>query len=93
MTWSVGALEALQKQGWAREFDLEAFKDDALAYADDRIKSQGAAEPKFKCYTKELLCVTSREGICTSKPSRVVYIPLFFGRLATEEVRESHGAS
>ena len=44
-------VEVLQKEGWARAFDLEAFKDDALAYADDRIKGKNATEPKLKYYT------------------------------------------
>ncbi|OAQ98118.1 hypothetical protein LLEC1_06629 [Akanthomyces lecanii] len=51
VTWSISAVEAMQKEDWVRAFDLEAFKDDALAYADDRIKGEKATEPKLKYYT------------------------------------------
>ncbi|EGX90556.1 hypothetical protein CCM_06976 [Cordyceps militaris CM01] len=37
VTWAVAALERLQDRGWVRPFDLDRFKDAALAYADARI--------------------------------------------------------
>ncbi|PQK09442.1 hypothetical protein BB8028_0001g15120 [Beauveria bassiana] len=56
VTWSMNALRALQKRGWAWDFDLDVFKDDALAYADDRIKGKDATEPKLKYYLEDKRC-------------------------------------
>ena len=50
VTWVMNAIRALQRQGWVREFELGAFKDWALLYADDRMKREGATEPEVKHY-------------------------------------------
>ncbi|KAM3483809.1 hypothetical protein MY8738_002859 [Beauveria namnaoensis] len=62
VTWSINALRALQKRGWAWDFDLDVFKDDALAYADDRIKGNDATEPKLKYYLEDKRC-QSDDGV------------------------------
>ncbi|KAM3527362.1 hypothetical protein MY4038_006412 [Beauveria bassiana] len=62
VTWSINALRALQKRGWAWDFDLDVFKDDALAYADDRIKGMDATEPKLKYYLEDKRC-QSDDGV------------------------------
>lgn len=55
VTWTVNAILALQKKNWAGTFDIEAFKDWALAYADDRMKGSGSTQPKVVtyCYTEK----------------------------------------
>ncbi|KAG5985103.1 hypothetical protein E4U43_006114 [Claviceps pusilla] len=50
VTWAVSAIVEMQKLGWARQFDIDQFKDAALAYADDRNKFDAATEPKVKYY-------------------------------------------
>lgn len=49
VTWTVSAIQAMQERGWAQDFDIEAFKEAALAYADDRIK-EDSVEPVIKYY-------------------------------------------
>ncbi|KAH6877134.1 hypothetical protein B0T10DRAFT_497093 [Thelonectria olida] len=50
MTWAVDAIRALRRQGWAREFDIDQFKDWALSYADERMKGSDSREPSVKYY-------------------------------------------
>ncbi len=50
VTWVVNAVKLMQSEGWVQEFDLDQFKDYALAYADERIKGDAAQEPKYKFY-------------------------------------------
>lgn len=46
VTWAVNAIRALQRQGWVWEFELDQFKDWALAYADERMRGVNSREPK-----------------------------------------------
>ncbi|OAR00394.1 hypothetical protein LLEC1_06872 [Akanthomyces lecanii] len=52
VTWAVAAVGRMQAQGWVPAFDLQVFKDAALAYADARLK-EDAAEPALKEYRAE----------------------------------------
>lgn len=49
VTWAVAAIGRMQAEGWARGFALDALKDAALAYADERMK-RDSAEPTLKYY-------------------------------------------
>lgn len=51
VTWAVAAVGRLQDAGWARPVDLTAFKDAALAYADERMKGDESTESAVKHYT------------------------------------------
>ncbi|OAA63952.1 hypothetical protein ISF_04661 [Cordyceps fumosorosea ARSEF 2679] len=48
VTWVLDAVERLQERGWARLFDVEKTKEDALAYADNR--NWPSTEPEIKHY-------------------------------------------
>jgi hypothetical protein len=50
VTWTIDAVKALQQKGWAYSFDIEKFKDWALAYADDRLRGSDAKEPQITVY-------------------------------------------
>jgi hypothetical protein len=50
VTWVVNAIRALQKQGWAWEFELDQFKDWALSYADERMRGSDSRESSVKNY-------------------------------------------
>ncbi|KAJ6790084.1 hypothetical protein PWT90_02088 [Aphanocladium album] len=49
VTWAVAAIGAMQARGWVPAFDLSAFKDAALAYADARM-GEDTTEPAVKDY-------------------------------------------
>lgn len=49
VTWVADAVKSLQGRGWAKNFNVEQLKADALAYADDR-SSRAPAQPSFKYY-------------------------------------------
>lgn len=49
VTWAVVAVGRMQTRGWVPPFDLAAFKDAALAYADARMV-EGTTEPAMKDY-------------------------------------------
>ncbi|KAK3298629.1 uncharacterized protein B0H64DRAFT_79708 [Chaetomium fimeti] len=53
VTWAVNAIRALQEQGWVWRFDIDQFKDWALAYADDRMRGEEAEQPKVIQYSIE----------------------------------------
>ncbi|KAK8912423.1 hypothetical protein VCV18_012385 [Metarhizium anisopliae] len=57
VTWTVNAILALQKKNWAGNFDIEPFKDWALAYADDRMKGLDSTQPKVVTY-----CYSEKAG-------------------------------
>ncbi|KAK0388002.1 hypothetical protein NLU13_4246 [Sarocladium strictum] len=40
VTWVAKAIQALQRQGWVPELDLEQLKSSAVAYADERLRSE-----------------------------------------------------
>ncbi|KAG5929129.1 hypothetical protein E4U42_007033 [Claviceps africana] len=50
VTWAISAVRYMQNLGWARKFDLDQFKDAALAYAEERMKKEESTEPKIKYY-------------------------------------------
>ncbi|KAG8411440.1 hypothetical protein J3458_015499 [Metarhizium acridum] len=50
VTWTVDAILALQEQNWAWKFDIEPFKDWALAYADERMNGPSSRQPKVATY-------------------------------------------
>ncbi|KAH7262794.1 hypothetical protein BKA59DRAFT_39470 [Fusarium tricinctum] len=50
VTWAIDAIRVLQKQGWASQFELNGFKDWALYYADERIKTGLSREPEIAYY-------------------------------------------
>ncbi|RTE84857.1 hypothetical protein BHE90_000569 [Fusarium euwallaceae] len=50
VTWVLNAIRALQKKGWAWDFELDQFKDVALSYADERMKGGDSSEPSVKHY-------------------------------------------
>lgn len=50
VTWAMNAIRALQRQGWARDFDIDQFRDAALSYADERMKREDSSEPSIKYY-------------------------------------------
>jgi hypothetical protein len=39
VTWVIKAIQALQKQGWVPDLDLEELKSSAVAYADERLRA------------------------------------------------------
>ncbi|KAK3185935.1 hypothetical protein K4F52_005390 [Lecanicillium sp. MT-2017a] len=49
VTWVVDAIRAMQEKGWVAAFDLDKFKDAALAYADSRLP-RTADTPEVKDY-------------------------------------------
>ncbi|KAJ4308457.1 hypothetical protein N0V84_012092 [Fusarium piperis] len=51
VTWALNAVQALQRQGWAWDFELDQFKDAALSYADERMKRENSSEPSIKYYS------------------------------------------
>ncbi|KAG6006699.1 hypothetical protein E4U21_006774 [Claviceps maximensis] len=50
VSWAVSAVRVMQNLGWAWNFDVDQFKDSALAYADERLKEDKSMEPKVKYY-------------------------------------------
>ena len=50
VTGVADAIEALQTQDWAKQFDVVRFQDEALAYGDETIKGDGSEEPSIKYY-------------------------------------------
>ncbi|KAF5021320.1 hypothetical protein F66182_6642 [Fusarium sp. NRRL 66182] len=50
VTWAANAIRALQRQGWAPDFDLPGFQDWALSYADERMRGVDSKEPKVVYY-------------------------------------------
>ncbi|KAG5934227.1 hypothetical protein E4U53_000732 [Claviceps sorghi] len=50
VTWAISAVRDMQDLGWARKFDIDQFKDAALAYAVERLKKDLSTEPKIKHY-------------------------------------------
>ncbi|KAI6767715.1 hypothetical protein HG530_005724 [Fusarium avenaceum] len=50
VTWAIDAIDLLQKQGWASQFELNGFKDWALYFADERMKKAGSKEPSIAYY-------------------------------------------
>ena len=42
VTWAVDAIMALQQRGWVWDFQVDQFKDWALAYADERLSGKGS---------------------------------------------------
>ncbi|KAK9434690.1 hypothetical protein VB005_09472 [Metarhizium brunneum] len=53
VTWTVNVILALQRRNWAWSFDIEPFKDWALAYADDRMKVTSSTQPKVVTYSAQ----------------------------------------
>ncbi|KAJ3487106.1 hypothetical protein NLG97_g6484 [Lecanicillium saksenae] len=49
VTWAVAAIGQMQAQGWVPGFELQPFKDAALAYADARM-DENSTEPAVKNY-------------------------------------------
>lgn len=50
VTWTVNAIGALQSRGWVPDFDIDVFKDWALAYADERMRGLDSREPSVVHY-------------------------------------------
>ena len=50
VTWAANAIGLLQARGWVRSFQVDQFKDAALAYADERMKGELSNEPPVKVY-------------------------------------------
>ncbi|KAJ6790085.1 hypothetical protein PWT90_02089 [Aphanocladium album] len=48
LTWALDAVAAMQTRGWARKFDRNRLRDEAVAYADDRMHGAHAKEPRLK---------------------------------------------
>ncbi|KAH7309871.1 hypothetical protein B0I35DRAFT_379516 [Stachybotrys elegans] len=42
VTWAMNAIRVLQEHGWVRDLNLKHCKDQALAYADDRMKGESS---------------------------------------------------
>ncbi|KAF5669516.1 serine threonine kinase [Fusarium heterosporum] len=53
VSWAVDAICAIQRQGWAPEFDLRNFKDFALAYGDVRMKGSESGESDITYFVEE----------------------------------------
>lgn len=51
VSWTMDVILAMQKQGWARKFDVDRFKDVALSYADERMKQNDSTEPYVRHYS------------------------------------------
>ncbi|KAH6969240.1 hypothetical protein DER45DRAFT_548859 [Fusarium avenaceum] len=50
VTWAIDAIRVLQRKGWASQFELNGFKDWALYYADERMKTELSREPEIASY-------------------------------------------
>lgn len=53
VTWAVNAILALQEEGWVWPFDIDQFKDWALAYGDDRMLGEDSEQPDITRYNME----------------------------------------